>query len=146
MMPHLRRTRSSAALLLAALSILQAQAPRPVDSDALVRKIQGELSDPFPPDEGKPDASIPHGEFLQGQIADSKIYPGTENGFVVYVPAQYDPARPACLLVKVDGLGAYEGTVVLYVTDGRQVFTRRLKVPGFAPWAPPVAVPSQGAG
>jgi|ERR1039458_5292407 hypothetical protein len=145
MMPHLRRTRSSAALLLAALSILQAQA-RPVDSDALVRKIQGELSDPFPPDEGKPDASIPHGEFLQGQIADSKIYPGTENGFVVYVPAQYDPARPACLLVKVDGLGAYEGTVVLYVTDGRQVFTRRLKVPGFAPWAPPVAVPSQGAG
>ena len=145
MMPHLRRTRSSAALLLAALSILQAQA-RPVDSDALVRKIQGELSDPFPPDEGKPDASIPHGEFLQGVIADSKIYPGTENGFVVYVPAQYDPARPACLLVKVDGLGAYEGTVVLYVTDGRQVFTRRLKVPGFAPWAPPVAVPSQGAG
>jgi hypothetical protein len=142
MMPHLRRTRSSAALLLAALSILQAQA-RPVDSDALVRKIQGELSDPFPPDEGKPDASIPHGEFLQGQIADSKIYPGTENGFV---PAQYVPARPACLLVKVDGLGAYEGTVVLYVTDGRQVFTRRLKVPGFAPWAPPVAVPSQGAG
>ena len=101
MMPHLRRPRSSAALLLAALSILQAQAPRPVDSDALVRKIQGELSDPFPPDEGKPDASIPHGEFLQGQIADSKIYPGTENGFVVYVPA---------------------------------------------PWAPPVAVPSQGAG
>jgi hypothetical protein len=100
MMPHLRRTRSSAALLLAALSILQAQA-RPVDSDALVRKIQGELSDSFPPDEGKPDASIPHGEFLQGQIADSKIYPGTENGFVVYVPA---------------------------------------------PWAPPVAVPSQGAG
>ena len=83
-----------------------------MDPDALVRKIQGELSGPYPPNEGKPDANVPHGEFLQGQIADSKIYPGTENGFVVYVPAQYDPAKPACLLVKLDGLAAYEGTVL----------------------------------
>ena len=28
------------------------------------------------------------------------------------MPAQYDPARPACLLLKLDGLGAYEGTVL----------------------------------
>jgi len=35
---------------------------------------------------------------------------------------------------------------VLYVTDGTQVFTRQLKVRGFAPWAPPVTVPSQGPG
>jgi enterochelin esterase-like enzyme len=77
-----------------------------------VEKIQGELSAPFPPDEGKPGANVPHGEFLQGAIADSTIYPGTENGFQVYVPAQYDPARPACLLVKLDGLGEFEGTVL----------------------------------
>jgi DNA-binding beta-propeller fold protein YncE len=102
----------SSALVVATLSIVSAQAPHPVDPTALVEKIQGELSGPFPPDEGKPDAGVPHGEFLQGVIADSKIYPGTENGFVVYVPAQYDPARPACLLVKLDGLGAYEGTVL----------------------------------
>jgi sugar lactone lactonase YvrE len=35
---------------------------------------------------------------------------------------------------------------LLYVTDGRQVFRRRIKVRGFAPWAAPMAVPSQGAG
>ena len=35
---------------------------------------------------------------------------------------------------------------VLYATDGKQVFTRRLKVRGFAPWESPVAVASSGAG
>jgi len=35
---------------------------------------------------------------------------------------------------------------ILYVTDGTQVFKRHLRVPGFAPWAAPIAVPSQGAG
>jgi hypothetical protein len=109
---RLRRLTLLPALLAATLSIALAQAPRPVDAKALVEKIQSELSGPFPPDEGKPDGNVPHGEFLQGTIADSKIYPGTENGFEVYVPAQYDPAKPACLLVKLDGLGAYEGTVL----------------------------------
>ncbi len=98
--------------LLAALSIVQAQSPPASDADALVRKIQAELSGTYPPDDGKPNANVPHGEFLQGTITDSKIYPGTENGFQVYVPAQYDPARPACLLVKLDGMGAFEGTVL----------------------------------
>ena len=102
----------SSALLVTTLAIAPAQAPRPIDPNALVQKIQGELTGAFPPEEGKPDASIPHGEFLQGAIADSKIYPGTENGYQVYVPAQYDPAKPACLLVKLDGLGAYEGAVL----------------------------------
>ena len=107
-----RRLLLLCALPLATFSILFAQAPRPVDANALVEKIQRELSGTFPPEEGKPDANVPHGEFLQDRIADSKIYPGTENGFQVYVPAQYDPAKPACLLIKLDGLGAFEGTVL----------------------------------
>lgn len=102
----------SPALFLITLASVRAQGPRPMDPIALVQRIQGELSGPFPPEEGKPDASRPHGEFLQGTITDSKIYPGTENGFQVYVPAQYDPAKPACLLVKLDGFGAFEGTVL----------------------------------
>jgi hypothetical protein len=35
---------------------------------------------------------------------------------------------------------------VLYVTDGAQVLTRRLKVSGLAPWEAPVPVASQGPG
>ncbi len=34
-----------------------------------------------------PTPTFPNGEFLEGAITDSKIYPGTENGFQVYVPA-----------------------------------------------------------
>ncbi len=39
-----------------------------------------------------------------------------------------------------------EHSDVLYVTDGTHIFKRRLKLRGFAPWQPPVPVPSQGAG
>ena len=91
---------------------LNGQTSAPVDANALVQKIQGELSGPFPPEEGQVDPNVPHGESLSGTITDSAIYPGTENDFQVYVPAQYDPAKPACLLVKLDGLGGYEGTVL----------------------------------
>ena len=34
----------------------------------------------------------------------SKIFPGTVRDYWVYVPAQYDPARPACLFVCQDGI------------------------------------------
>ncbi len=111
-MPRLSRSNVWLALLLMALYAVHAQVPHPVDSDGLVKKIQAELSAPLPPDEGKPDPRVPHGEFLQGTITNSKIYPGTVNDFQVYVPAQYDPAKPACLLVKLDGMGAFEGTVL----------------------------------
>lgn len=134
------------ALLLATISIAAAQAPRPVDPDALVKKIQGELSAPFPPEEGKPDPNVPHGEFLQGTILDSKIYPGTENVFKVYVPAQYDPVRPACLLVKLDNLGAYEGTVLdnLIARHEVPVVIGVGIVPG-AIWKDPAGTPKRAA-
>lgn len=86
-------------------------ASAPTAPNALVQKIQAELSGSSAP-EGTVDPGVPHGEFVHGSITDSKIYPGTENGFQVYVPAQYDPAKPACLLIRLDGLGSYEGTVL----------------------------------
>jgi enterochelin esterase-like enzyme len=33
----------------------------------------------------------------------SRIFPGTVRSYWVYVPAQYDPARPACVMVFQDG-------------------------------------------
>jgi len=100
-----------AVLLFVVISIARGQAAAPVDANALVQKIQGELGGPALPD-SVADPKVPHGEILHGAINDSKIYPGTENGFQVYVPAQYDPAKPACLLVKLDGLGQGEATVL----------------------------------
>ncbi len=111
----------SLSLLLILLVDAHAQQRARLPSDALVKKIQGELAGVFPPDEGKPDATIPHGEFLHGMIGDSAIYPGTENPFQVYVPAQYDPSRPACLLLKLDGMGDYEATVLDHLIAAKDV-------------------------
>ena len=137
---------ASSALLLTAFPTLFAQSPRTIDPNALVEKIRGELSSPFPPDEGKPDANVPHGEFLRGAITDSKIYPGTENGFDVYVPAQYDPAKPACLLLKLDGLGSYEGVVLdnLIAKNAVPVMIGVGIVPGTI-WKDPAGTPRRAA-
>ncbi len=57
---------------------------------------------------------------------------------ILPLPAPSGPSRSLCF-----GGAQFD---MLYVTDGKQVFTRRMKVRGFAPWAAPMPVPSQGAG
>jgi hypothetical protein len=99
-------------LLLVLWSTVRAQSPVPIDANALVQKIQGEITAPLPPADAPPDPTIPHGELLRGSISDPALYPGTYNSFQVYVPAQYDPAKPACLLIRLDGLGPYEAGVL----------------------------------
>lgn len=47
---------------------------------------------------------IPAGE-LKGPIAmSSAIFPGTQRNYWLYIPAQYDPQKPACALIVQDGL------------------------------------------
>src|SRR4051812_46541117 len=68
---------------------------------------------PKPPAESYPvhaDAQrkegVPKGTVTQmPKFADSKVYPGTERDWWVYVPAQYDEKSPACLMVFQDGSG-----------------------------------------
>ena len=87
-------------------------APPADPAGALVQKIQLEVTGTANPPEGKANPAVPHGETLSFTIQDSPIYPGTQNDFQVYVPAQYDPAKPACLLIKLDGWGANVSTVL----------------------------------
>ena len=52
-------------------------------------------------------------KILKGEIRkfifnDSKIFPGTVRDVVVFIPAQYDPAKPACVYVKTDGYNPKE--------------------------------------
>lgn len=47
---------------------------------------------------------VPRGTLEEHSWNDSKVFPGTERDFLVYVPAQYDPSDPAGLLVFQDGL------------------------------------------
>ena len=46
---------------------------------------------------------MPRGEVTSYRLTDSKIYPGTERDYFVYVPAQYDGSKPAALMVFQDG-------------------------------------------
>ena len=46
---------------------------------------------------------MPKGEIHGPFTLPSKVYPGTQHTYWVYVPAQYDPAVPASLMVFKDG-------------------------------------------
>lgn len=99
-------------LALAALVPVQGQTSTTAGANALVQKIQGELSVPVKAVDAKTDTKIPQGEFIHGKVPNSAIYPSSGNEFQVYVPTQYDPAKPACLLIKLDGFGNRDALVL----------------------------------
>jgi gluconolactonase len=49
-------------------------------------------------------ADVPKGEVAKYSFDQSKIFPGTVREYSVYVPRQYDPAKPACVYVSQDGI------------------------------------------
>jgi len=46
---------------------------------------------------------VPRGTVTEYTFNDSRIFPGTERQYWVYVPAQYDAEKPACVMVFQDG-------------------------------------------
>ena len=48
-------------------------------------------------------SGVPKGKVLDFEMKDSKTYPGFERKWWIYIPAQYDAATPACLMVFQDG-------------------------------------------
>lgn len=94
--------------------------------------------------------AVPRGEVRTGTFAASRIYPGTTREYQVYVPAQYDPARPACLLVCFDGAGFFnpKGALKLPAVLDELIARREIPVliavgvnPGVVPAAEPGAPP-----
>ena len=55
--------------------------------------------------DSKRQAGIPQGKVTQYTWDKSKVYPGTVRNYWVYIPAQYKPETPACLMVFNDGGG-----------------------------------------
>jgi gluconolactonase len=49
-------------------------------------------------------ADPPKGEVRKYTFEQSKVFPGTVRDYWIYVPKQYDPAKPACLYVNQDGV------------------------------------------
>ena len=54
-----------------------------------------------------PRPGVPRGKVLPQKKLPSRIYPGTERDWWIYVPAQYRASRPAALMVFQDGGGHY---------------------------------------
>ncbi len=50
-------------------------------------------------------ADVPHGRVERFQFTNSTVFPGTVRDGGVYVPAQFDPSKPAALMVFQDGMG-----------------------------------------
>jgi enterochelin esterase-like enzyme len=48
---------------------------------------------------------VPRGKVTRYSWNTSKIYPGSTRDYWVYVPAQYDGSKPACVMVFLDGSG-----------------------------------------
>jgi enterochelin esterase-like enzyme len=46
---------------------------------------------------------VPHGKLVGPLTLKCEVYPGTQHTYFVYVPAQYDPAKPTPLMIYNDG-------------------------------------------
>jgi len=55
--------------------------------------------------DSQPQAGVPKGKVTQHRLAPGKFFPGTPHDYQIYVPAQYDPARPAAWMIFLDGNG-----------------------------------------
>ncbi len=58
---------------------------------------------PGPDSSSKP--GVPTGREEKLELGLSRIFPGASHNASVYIPAQYDPAKPACLMIFQDGGG-----------------------------------------
>src|SRR5271163_3303979 len=58
-----------------------------------------------PGPDSKPQRGVPTGKTFSFRFEGSRIYPGTHRDITVYVPAQYNGDKPACVYVGLDGLG-----------------------------------------
>jgi len=73
-------------------------------------------------------AGVPQGKMSDKLVFTSKVYEGMQSDYWVYVPAQYDPAKPAALMIWQDGQGhiARNGRRTLNVLDN---LTYQLRIP-----------------
>jgi gluconolactonase len=66
---------------------------------------KAQTSDDYQPGpDSKPQPGVPKGEVLKFSFDKSQVFPGTTRDYWVYVPAQYTPAKPACIFVMQDGI------------------------------------------
>src|SRR5260370_4320558 len=76
----------------------QRQGQRPAMAETPNTDLYYQLAPDASPQEG-----VPNGEIKGPFTLPSDAYPGTQHTYWIYVPAQYDPAIPASLMMYNDG-------------------------------------------
>ncbi len=68
------------------------------------RVLAGPLDDVYQlgPD-SESHAGVPHGKVIGPDTLASQVFTNTTRHYWVYLPAQYDPSKPACLMIFQDG-------------------------------------------
>lgn len=120
----------SALVLVASLGHSSAQEPssktsKKAEPSKKVTPKKYELGPDSLPQEGVPRGKL-EGPFL---FTRSKALPNTAHKYWVYVPAQYDPARSACVLVFQDGARAINPKGVLRVPTVMDNLIHRKEMP-----------------
>ena len=90
-----------------------------------------------PAPESQSIPSVPKGETTK-YTHTSKVFPGTVRDYWVYVPKQYDTAKPACVMIFQDGGG---GLAVANVFDN--LIVKKEMPVTIAIMIPPGVVPSE---
>ncbi|MDB6129321.1 MAG: xynZ 2 [Verrucomicrobiales bacterium] len=96
-----------------------AQETKPADPAAAPAATPGLRQPQFPPQKypRSPDSvaqeGVPHGKLEGPFIFKSQVFEGTIRKYWIYVPAQYDAAKPACVLIFQDGHRAQNTNGVL---------------------------------
>jgi enterochelin esterase family protein len=80
--------------------------------------------------DAEPRPGVPAGQIKGPFTLPSEAYPGTQHTYWVYVPAQYDPGKPACLMVFNDGQAFMhpEGDVRAHIVMDNLIYRREIPV------------------
>lgn len=98
------------------------------DAPSTRRDPQPEIRYPLGPD-ALPQDDVPKGKLEGPHLFQSKIISDTIRKYWVYVPHQYDPAHPACVLVFQDGARAINPDGVLRVPQVLENLIAKKQIP-----------------
>jgi len=96
--------------------------------------------------DSQPREGVPKGTITKHVLAPGKYFPGTPHNYSVYVPAQYDKAKPTAFMIFLDGSGALGNGVRVPVVFDNLIHKKELPPmigifvdPGVLPPATPTA-------
>jgi sugar lactone lactonase YvrE/predicted esterase len=76
--------------------------------------------------DSQPQAGVPKGTVTKYKLEPGKFYPGTPHNYSIYVPAQYDAAKPAPFMIFLDGSGSLSNNVRVPVVFDNLIANREL--------------------